>query len=183
MKRLLFAALAVALPAAAERAGHDEVPFAVAGPEGFGISSADGASRVITHWLLQSDFRSFVGADKPTADRETFVLRFAGLRLDAMLERNFRALLFANFAQNQVTLLEGWIGHPLLQGQLTWGPTVRSARGQDRTLSPSLLLRDRGSRSAPAPNSLFTAPPVLATFSVRDSRREQRPSAAPSSCW
>jgi hypothetical protein len=25
--------------------------------------------------------------------------------------------------------------------------------------------------------------PVLATFSVRDSRREQRPSAAPSSCW
>jgi len=109
MKGLLFAALALALPAAAEERTHDEVPFAVAGPEGFGISSADGASRLITHWLLQSDFRTFVGPDKPTPDRDAFVLRFAGVRLDATLARSFRAMLFANFAQNQVFLLEGWI--------------------------------------------------------------------------
>lgn len=109
MKRVLFAALTLALPAAAEERARDDVPFAVAGPEGFGISSADGGSRIITHWLLQTDFRTFVGPDKPTPDRETFVLRFAGVRLDAILERSFRAMLFANFAQNQVFLLEGWI--------------------------------------------------------------------------
>src|SRR5262245_21371218 len=109
MRRVLLAALALALPAVAEERARDDVPFAVAGPEGFGISSADGGSRIITHWLLQTDFRAFVGPDKPTPDRETFLLRFAGIRLDAVLERNFRAMLFANFAQNQVVLLEGWI--------------------------------------------------------------------------
>src|SRR5215470_9411154 len=109
MKRVLFAALALALPASAQERSRDEVPFAVAGLDGFGISSADGASRIITHWLLQSDFRDFVGPQTPTPDRETFILRFAGIRLDAVLERSFRAMLFANFAQNQVVLLEGWI--------------------------------------------------------------------------
>src|SRR5215470_14102586 len=109
MKRAVLAALVLALPAAAGESTRDDVPFAVAGPDGFGISSADGASRIITHWLLQSDFRDFVGRQAPAPDRETFILRFAGVRLDAMLERNFRAMLFANFAQNQVVLLEGWI--------------------------------------------------------------------------
>jgi len=83
------------------------VPFAIAGTEGFGIVSADGASRLITHWLLQSDLRAFLSSHSPTPDRETFLLRFGGMRLDATLERSFRAALFVNLAQNQVFLLEG----------------------------------------------------------------------------
>lgn len=102
--------MAALLAAPAEEVSpHEVVPFAIAGPEGFGIASADGASRLITHWLLQADLRAFVGSDSPTPDRETFLLRFGGVRLDATLERSFRAALFANFAQNQVFLLEGWI--------------------------------------------------------------------------
>jgi hypothetical protein len=77
------------------------VPFAIAGTEGFGIVSADGASRLITHWLLQSDLRAFLSSHSPTPDRETFLLRFGGMRLDATLERSFRAALFVNLAQNQ----------------------------------------------------------------------------------
>lgn len=85
---LLFAVLVVALPAAAHGEGSPEtVPFAIAGTEGFGIVSADGASRLITHWLLQSDLRAFLSSHSPTPDRETFLLRFGGMRLDATLER------------------------------------------------------------------------------------------------
>ena len=103
---LLFAVLVVALPAAAHGEGSPEtVPFAIAGTEGFGIVSADGASRLITHWLLQSDLRAFLSSHSPTPDRETFLLRFGGMRLDATLERSFRAALFVNLAQNQVFLL------------------------------------------------------------------------------
>src|SRR5882724_9298598 len=80
--RLLFAVLVVALPAAAHGEGSPEtVPFAIAGTEGFGIVSADGASRLITHWLLQSDLRAFLSSHSPTPDRETFLLRFGGMRL------------------------------------------------------------------------------------------------------
>src|SRR5207237_9853866 len=54
--RLLFAFLIVAIRAAVHGDGSPEtVPFAIAGTEGFGIVSADGASRLIQHWLLQSD--------------------------------------------------------------------------------------------------------------------------------
>ena len=88
----------------------DQLPqFAVAGPAGFGLVSADGASMLATHWLLQSDYRAFLDRDPPTPDRGTFALRFAGMRLDAILERDVRAQLFANFADNRVTLIEGWI--------------------------------------------------------------------------
>src|SRR5262249_20124359 len=88
---------------------EDELPdFAVAGPAGFGVVSADGKSMLAVHWLLQSDFRVFLG-DSPAPDRDTFLLRFAGLRLDAIIERTFHAQLFANVAENRVTLLEGWI--------------------------------------------------------------------------
>ena len=114
---LLFAVLVVALPAAAHGEGSPEtVPFAIAGTEGFGIVSADGASRLITHWLLQSDLRAFLSSHSPTPDRETFLLRFGGMRLDATLERSFRAALFVNLAQNQVFLLEGWIEASLAPG-------------------------------------------------------------------
>src|SRR5437016_1069109 len=107
----------IALPAAAHGEGSPEtVPFAIAGTEGFGIVSADGASRLITHWLLQSDLRAFLSSHSPTPDRETFLLRFGGMRLDATLERSFRAALFVNLAQNQVFLLEGWIEASLAPG-------------------------------------------------------------------
>ncbi len=87
----------------------DELPqFAVAGPAGFGVVSADGASMLATHWLLQSDFRTFFN-HIPTRDRDTFALRFAGLRLDAVLDRDYRAQLFVNFADNRATLIETWI--------------------------------------------------------------------------
>jgi hypothetical protein len=81
MKNLLFVAIVVALPAAAaeEVSPHEVVPFAIAGPEGFGIASADGASRLITHWLWQSDLRAFLDSNIPTPDRETFLLRFGGV--------------------------------------------------------------------------------------------------------
>jgi hypothetical protein len=86
-----------------------ELPqFAVAGPAGFGVVSADGASMLATHWLLQTDFRTFFN-HIPTPERDTFALRFAGLRLDAVLERNYRAQLFVNFADNRVTVIETWI--------------------------------------------------------------------------
>ena len=71
---------------------------------------------MITHWLLQSDLRAFLSSHSPTPDRETFLLRFGGMRLDATLERSFRAALFVNLAQNQVFLLEGWIEASLAPG-------------------------------------------------------------------
>ena len=87
----------------------DELPqFAVAGPAGFGLVSKDGGSMLVTHWLLQSDYRRFLDR-APTPDRGTFALRFAGMRLDAILEHNYRAQLFANFADNRVTVIETWI--------------------------------------------------------------------------
>jgi phosphate-selective porin OprO/OprP len=97
-------------PAPAGSTSEDDLPqFAVAGPAGFGVVSADGASMLATHWLLQSDYRAFLDRDPPTADRGTFALRFAGMRLDAILEHSFHAQLFANFADNRVTLIEAWI--------------------------------------------------------------------------
>jgi hypothetical protein len=128
--QLLFATLAVAFPAAAHaESSREAVPFALAGTEGFGIASADGASRLITHWLLQSDLRAFVGSDSPTPDRETFLLRFGGVRVDAILERSFRAALFVNLAQNQ------W-------ARRCWSPTaIRCSR--PRTAHPRGLTRTR----------------------------------------
>ncbi len=104
---VMCSARAGAQPAQAAR--DDELPqFAVAGPAGFGVVSADGASMLATHWLLQSDLRRFFG-HAPTPDRDSFALRFAGVRLDAVLERDYRAQLFVNFADNRVTLIETWI--------------------------------------------------------------------------
>ena len=78
-------ALAQPSPAPLAATSDDQLPqFAVAGPAGFGVVSADGASMLATHWLLQSDYRAFLDRDPPTPDRGTFALRFAGLRLDAI---------------------------------------------------------------------------------------------------
>jgi Phosphate-selective porin O and P len=108
-RNLLFLTVIAATAHAAGSTTEDELPdFAVAGPAGFGVVSADGTSMLAVHWLLEADFRSFL-SDSPEADRDTFVTRFAGLRLDAILARDFHAQLFANFAENRLTVLEAWI--------------------------------------------------------------------------
>jgi hypothetical protein len=65
----LLAGLLVARGARAETpapAPDEELPrFAVAGPAGFGVGSADGRSMLATHWLLETDFQSFLGANSP----------------------------------------------------------------------------------------------------------------------
>src|SRR5260370_6216731 len=66
--------------------GDDLPQFALAGPKGFGFASQDGSFNLILHWLLQSDFRSFL-TNLPTPERDTFIVRFAGFRLDAILYR------------------------------------------------------------------------------------------------
>ncbi len=88
--------------------GDDLPQFALAGPKGFGFASQDGSFNLILHWLLQSDFRSFL-TDVPTRDRDTFIVRFAGFRLDAILYRKVRAQLFVNFAESRVTLFDAFL--------------------------------------------------------------------------
>jgi hypothetical protein len=104
---MTLAAVAGAAPVSTP---DDELPrFAVAGPAGFGLVSADGRSMLVTHWILETDFQSFLDADSPAPARDSFALRFAGARLDAILDRDFHAQLFVNFADNRVIVLEGWI--------------------------------------------------------------------------
>jgi phosphate-selective porin OprO/OprP len=88
---------------------NDLPQFSIAGPSGFGVMSADGSSMLATHWLLQTDFRSFLDPTSPTHDRDTFAVRFDGLRLDAILERDYHAQLFTNFADNRVTVIDAWV--------------------------------------------------------------------------
>jgi phosphate-selective porin OprO/OprP len=88
--------------------GDDLPQFALAGPKGFGFASQDGSFNLILHWLLQSDFRSFL-TNLPTPERDTFIVRFAGFRLDAILYRKVRAQLFVNFAESRVTLFDAFL--------------------------------------------------------------------------
>src|ERR1700687_1859718 len=86
---------------------NDLPQFALAGPQGFGIVSQDRSFSLILHWLLQTDYRDFL-AEKPTPDRDTFIVRFAGLRLDAIAYKRLRPQLFINFAESRVTLLDAF---------------------------------------------------------------------------
>src|SRR5262249_2813195 len=95
-------------PRADANQGYDLPQFALAGPKGFGFATQDGSFNVILHWLLQSDFRAFL-TNVPTLDRDTFIVRFAGFRLDAILYRKVRAQMFVNFAESRVTLLDTFI--------------------------------------------------------------------------
>jgi hypothetical protein len=86
-----------------------DVPqFALAGPKGFGFASQDGSFNLLIHWLLQSDYRSFI-TQSPTPDRSTFIVHFAGLRIDASLYRRLNSQIFMNFAESRVTLLDAFI--------------------------------------------------------------------------
>lgn len=87
---------------------NDLPQFALAGPQGFGIASQDRSFSLILHWLLQTDYRDFL-AEKPTPDRDTFIVRFAGLRLDAIAYKRLRPQIFVNFAESRVTLLDAFM--------------------------------------------------------------------------
>ena len=101
-------AQASAAPRTNANQGNDLPQFALAGPKGFGFASQDGSFNLILHWLLQSDFRDFLG-DAPSPDRNTFIVRFAGFRLDAILYRKLRAQMFINFAESRVTLFDAFM--------------------------------------------------------------------------
>ena len=87
--------------------GDDLPQFALAGPKGFGFTSQDGSFNLILHWLLQTDFRDFVHS-VPTPDRDTFIVHFAGFRLDAIFYRKVHAQMFVNFSESRVTLLDAF---------------------------------------------------------------------------
>jgi len=89
-------------------AASDLPQFALAGPKGFGFASKDGSFSLITHWLLQPDFRGFL-TETPSPDSSTFIVRFAGLRLDASLYQRLHTQVFVNFAESRVTLLDAFI--------------------------------------------------------------------------
>ena len=96
-------------PAPTQPSSASDLPqFALAGPKGFGFASKDGSFSLITHWLLQSDFRGFL-SESPTPDSNTFIVRFAGLRLDASLYQRLHTQVFVNFAESRVTLLDAFI--------------------------------------------------------------------------
>jgi phosphate-selective porin OprO and OprP len=96
-------------PAPTQPSSAKDLPqFALAGPKGFGFASKDGSFSLILHWLLQSDFRGFL-SQSPTPDSNTFIVRFAGLRLDASLYQRLHTQVFVNFAESRVTLLDAFI--------------------------------------------------------------------------
>jgi len=87
-----------------------EPSFAIAGPEGFGVKSADGAFRFYLHWLLQTDYQAFL-TDKPPGQitDSTFLVRFAGVQMDAIVAQRFHSQIFMDFSQSRLTLLDAWV--------------------------------------------------------------------------
>src|SRR3954468_4219545 len=76
----------------------------------FGFASPDGADSIAIHWLVQSDFATFL-TDKPPGvrSRDTFTIGFAGLQLDAQLASLFHSSVLADFSQSRLTLLDAFI--------------------------------------------------------------------------
>jgi phosphate-selective porin OprO/OprP len=80
------------------------------GARGFGFVSQDGADALAIHWLVQSDYATFL-TDKPpgVTSRDTFTIGFAGLQLDAQLASMFHAAVLVDFSQSRLTLLDAFI--------------------------------------------------------------------------
>src|SRR4051812_35811094 len=80
------------------------------GEHGFGIVSQDGANALAIHWLVQSDYATFL-SDKPPGvrSRDTFAIGFAGLQLDAQLASMFHSSVLVDFSQSRLTLLDAFI--------------------------------------------------------------------------
>ena len=97
-------------PPAAPAPAIDSKPSAIAGPTGFGVKSEDGAFTLYFHWLLQTDYQTFL-ADKPpgVAARDAFLVRFAGMQMDATIHDRFHSQIFIDFSQSKVTLYDAWV--------------------------------------------------------------------------
>ena len=80
------------------------------GARGFGFVSQDGADALAIHWLVQSDYTTFL-TDKPpgVTSRDTFTMGFAGLQLDARIASIFHSSVLVDFSQSRLTLLDAFI--------------------------------------------------------------------------
>jgi phosphate-selective porin OprO/OprP len=80
------------------------------GEHGFGIVSQDGANALAIHWLVQSDYATFLTEKPPgVRSRDTFTIGFAGLQLDAQLASSFHSSVLVDFSQGRLTLLDAFI--------------------------------------------------------------------------
>jgi len=118
MPSLLRARGSIALSARVVRADEPPAPevpaFALAGPAGFGTSSADGAYPLLFHWFLQSDSQTFLGTPPSgVAARYTFVVRFAGMQMDAVILDRFHSQIVADSSQSKLSLYDAWVGFSL----------------------------------------------------------------------
>jgi hypothetical protein len=96
----------------AHRGGAD----VLAGPEGFGFLSKDNDFGMMIHWILQADVRGELGTLANEADRDTFLVRFAGLALTARFYERIRSELLVNFAGATPSLSEAWVDAEVLPG-------------------------------------------------------------------
>jgi hypothetical protein len=60
--------------------------------------------------VLQSDYQTFL-AEKPpgVVARDTFVVRFAGMQMDALIHDRFHSQILVDFSQSQVALYDAWL--------------------------------------------------------------------------
>lgn len=131
MKALVVASMLVAATARAEP------PAFSVGKKGLGFESADGESSLYTHWLVAADFQTFLG-DKPpgVTVRDAFVVRSAGLQLDAVVHRYVHSQLFVDFSQGRATLFDAWV-----QAELSPALNLRAGKflfpiSEERLTSP-----------------------------------------------
>ena len=102
---LVAAGLAVASGTA-----HGQVAEPPSPMHGFGFSGLDGADSLLVHWLVQSDAFGFVTEKPPgVTSRDTFTIGFAGLQLDATLQRIFHSSILVDFSQSRLTLLDATV--------------------------------------------------------------------------
>ncbi len=88
---------------------HRGTADVLAGPEGFGFLSKDNDFGMMIHWILQADDRAELGTLASSAQRDTFVVRFAGLALSARFYERIRSELLVNFAGASPSLSEAWV--------------------------------------------------------------------------
>jgi phosphate-selective porin OprO and OprP len=83
--------------------------FAI-GSKGFGFESIDGASSFYTHWFVAGDFQSFFSTPPPgVTSRDAFIVRTAGLQLDAVVHHFVHSQMFVDFSQSKATLFDAWV--------------------------------------------------------------------------
>jgi len=88
--------------------------FALAGEEGFGLSSPDRRFRLRLREVLQVDFRNFFGPFLLEPDRNSFLVNFAGVQLGAVAYERVETRIFVNYAQGHLTLLDAYLDVTLM---------------------------------------------------------------------